>query len=109
MITVSCFSSITFSLSPERPCAVALARLGERARASEWISRALTIAPDDPLTQYNVACTYSLLGEPDQAIDILESWGATFNAAMREWIIQDTDLDNIRDHARFQKLFESIR
>ena len=41
----------------------ALARLGETERALEWVSRALTIAPDDPLTQFNAACTYSVLGE----------------------------------------------
>ena len=32
----------------------ALVRLGERTRALEWCARALAIAPDDPLTLYNV-------------------------------------------------------
>ena len=94
---------------PAALCAVALARLDERAPAIEWISRALTIAPDDPLTQYNVACAYSLLGEPDQAIDMLEPWGAMANAATRSWVVHDTDLDNVRDNPRFQKLFEPVR
>jgi adenylate cyclase len=87
--------------------AVALARLGERATAFEWASRALVIAPDDPLTRYNVACAYSLLGEPDRAIEMLEPWG-TANAAMRSWVMKDTDLDSIRNHPRFEKLFNPV-
>jgi adenylate cyclase len=39
--------------------ACALTRLGERQKAREWAARALTIAPDDPLTQFNTACAYS--------------------------------------------------
>ena len=38
----------------------ALVRLGERMRALEWCARALAIAPDDPLTLYNIACDYAL-------------------------------------------------
>nr|MBA3519694.1 tetratricopeptide repeat protein [Hyphomicrobiales bacterium] len=39
-------------LLPASLGAAGLAWLGESARAIEWASRALTIAPDDPLTQY---------------------------------------------------------
>ncbi len=85
--------------------AAALAWLGESARAREWASRALTIAPDDPLTQYNVACTYALLGELDKALDLLEQWVHRANAETKKWILTDSDLDNLRDHPRFQKLF----
>ena len=46
--------------------ATTLAALGERAPALEWAARALLIAPDDPLTHYNVACVYALLGEPNR-------------------------------------------
>ena len=52
--------------------AIALACLGERDRAKEWLARALAIDPDDNLARYNAACTYSLLGEIDRAIDLLE-------------------------------------
>ena len=86
--------------------ACALARLDERKRALEWASRALMIAPDDPLTQYNVACAYSLVGELDQAIDVLERWSVRANAQTKSWLVVDTDFDIIRNHPRFQKLFE---
>lgn len=36
--------------------------------AQECLERAMAIKPDDNLVRYNVACTYSLLGETDGAI-----------------------------------------
>jgi adenylate cyclase len=43
--------------------ATALARLGETARAKDWVSLALSLEPDDLMTQYNAACAYALMGE----------------------------------------------
>ena len=57
---------------PAQIGAIALASLGERDRAKEWLARALAIDPDDNIARYNAACTYSLLGEIDRAIDLLE-------------------------------------
>src|SRR5262245_17136987 len=62
------------SSDPAQQGACALAALGERVRAKEWIARALAIDPDDNQARYNIACAYSLLGEFDQAIDLLETW-----------------------------------
>ena len=53
--------------------ATQLCRLGDTKRALEWADRALAIAPDEPLSLYNVACLYSLLGRLDQAVDCLEN------------------------------------
>ncbi|MFO0994058.1 MAG: tetratricopeptide repeat protein [Hyphomicrobiales bacterium] len=80
-----------------------LARLGERTRAFEWCARALAIAPDDPLTLYNVACGYALLGELNLSLDILERWRPRANATWRTWIRNDTDFDPYRDNPRFQE------
>ena len=82
----------------------ALARLGERDRALEWMTRALTIAPDDPLTNYNVACDYVLLGDTEKALDLLERWVARAKPGALGWLQHDTDLDPIRDHPRFKPL-----
>jgi len=57
------------SSKPAQQGACALAILGERERAKEWLARALAIDPDDNLARYNAACTYSLLGEIDRSID----------------------------------------
>src|SRR5947208_5381989 len=102
------------TLHPENPRAAylganALATLGEKDRAREWAARALAIDPDDVLIQYNVACVYSLLGDLEQAFDLLE--GLLPNAGYelkRGWIKHDSDLDPLRSHPRFQKTLEVI-
>ena len=102
------------TLHPENPRAAylganALATLGEKDRAREWAARALAIDPDDVLIQYNVACVYSLLGDLEQAFDLLE--GLLPNAGYelkRGWIKHDSDLDPLRSHPRFQKILEVI-
>src|SRR5207237_8554651 len=52
--------------------AAALVAVGEKEQAREWASRALSIDPDDVLTQYNIACVYSQMGDIEQAFDLLE-------------------------------------
>jgi adenylate cyclase len=86
-----------------------LAALGEKEQAREWAARALAIDPDDVLTQYNVACTHSLLGDLDQAFDLLERLIPNAGQEMkRGWIQHDTDLDPLRSHPRYQKILELI-
>jgi adenylate cyclase len=86
--------------------ATALAFLGVRDRALEWLARSLATDPNDINIQYNAACTYALLGEIDRAIDLLETWMPQVGAEMRLWFKNDSDLDSIRDHPRYLKLVE---
>ncbi len=86
----------------------ALLELGENDRAREWISRALAIDPDDPLTQYNLACGYTHLGDLDAAFDLLERSLPRAGPEIREWIKHDSDFDRLRDHPRYQKILELI-
>ena len=102
------------TLHPENPRpaylgAAALATLGEKDRAKEWVSRALAIDPDDILTQYNAACTYSLLGDIEPAFDLLERLLPHAGHELRRgWIKQDSSLDPLRSHPRYQKVLELI-
>jgi adenylate cyclase len=102
------------TLHPENPRAAylganALAILGEKDRAGEWTARALAIDPDDVLVQYNVACVYSLLGDLEQAFDLLERLLPNAGYELkRGWIKHDSDLDPLRSHPRFQKVLEVI-
>jgi adenylate cyclase len=102
------------SLHPENPRpaylgASALIELGEKDRAREWVSRALAIAPDDILTQYNVACAYSLLGDIEPAFDLLERLLPNAGHELKSgWIKHDSDLDPLRNHPRYQKILELI-
>jgi adenylate cyclase len=86
----------------------ALLELDENDRAREWISRALAIDPDDPLTQYNLACGYTHLGDLDAAFDLLERSLPRAGPEIREWIKHDSDFDRLRDHPRYQKILELI-
>jgi adenylate cyclase len=101
-------------LHPENPRAAylganALATLGEKDRAREWAARALAIDPDDVLIQYNVACVYSVLGDLDQAFDLLERLLPNAGYELKHgWIKNDSDLDPLRSHPRYQKVLEVI-
>ena len=59
---------------------------------------------------HDVACVYSQLGQPDQAIKLLEKVLPYLDAvaARRAWLQHDSDLDPIRNDPRFQKLIETI-
>ena len=69
---------------------------------------AIAIDPNDPQVLYNVACVYSLTGEPDQAFDILERALPDFAEEFYKWFKNDSDLDPIRSHPRYEKLLRLI-
>ena len=94
------------SSRPAQIGAPVLAYLGERERAKEWIARALAIDPDDSLVSYNAACTYAQLGESDRAIDLLETCMQRLGSNQKLWLKNDSDLDPIRNHPRYQRLIE---
>lgn len=85
-----------------------LARLGRRSEAIDWIERALWIDPNDVQAQYNVACAWALLDEPERALDLLETWAKRGGVLARNWLESDPDLDPVRAHPRYAKLLESI-
>jgi adenylate cyclase len=85
-----------------------LARLGDTARARDWASLALSLDPDDLLTQYNTACAYALLGEVEMAIDLLERTVPRVRGRVRTRARYDSDLDSLRSHPRFQALLQKM-
>ncbi len=86
----------------------ALIELGERDRAREWISRAMATDPDDVLTQYNVACVYSKLGELEVAFDLLERLLPHANHETKSWVRHDPDFDALRTQPRYAKVLELL-
>jgi adenylate cyclase len=102
---------LTLHAEDPRPAhlgSAALIELGEKDRAREWISRALAIDPDDPLTQYNVACGYTNLGDLDAAFDLLEQSLPRAGPEIRQWIKHDSDFDPLRSLPRYRKILEII-
>ena len=88
--------------------ACALIALGQNERAREWIARAVAIDPDDLVAQYNAACAYSLLGDTEAALDFLECCLPQLGHEKVNWAKYDSDFDRLRDHPRYQRLFERI-
>ena len=87
--------------------ATALLLHGDRDRCLEWLGRALAIDPEETTILYNVACTYSLLGEEDQALGLIEK--AIRNGyGHKEWLENDPDFTSLRDHPRFQALIQRL-
>jgi TolB-like protein/Flp pilus assembly protein TadD len=88
--------------------AFALLRLGEKRLATKWMKKSIRNSPDDPVVQYNAACFYSLSGDQERAIRCLENCHFKVGEIDRDWLENDSDLDNIRNHARFAEVIESI-
>ncbi len=86
---------------------LALCSRGERERSLEWAGRALAMEPDESSVLYNVACTYSQLGQTDQAIACLEK-ALNQGFGHKEWILNDPDLHSLRDDPRFQVLIQKL-
>jgi len=84
-----------------------LVALGERRRGKEWAERALELRPEDPMLLYNVGCIFSMLGLPDAALDCLERAVAR-GLTQKGWYENDSNLDPLRDHARFRELLRKL-
>jgi adenylate cyclase len=77
----------------------ALMGMGQMDKALDWVRRAIAIDPTDQATLYNVACFYAQAGRTDEALDCLEK-----AALANSWLKNDTELDPLREHPRFQAL-----
>ncbi len=84
---------------------VALAMLGERERARDWVGRALLIDPDNMNMRYNFACAFvTQLKDTDGALEMLGPVFATWNSGFLKHAKADPDLDTIRDDPRFKAM-----
>jgi len=83
--------------------AIALLKLGKLEKANDWAKQALSIAPDDPATLYNIACFYAQAGKLDQALDCLEH-----SITSRSWIENDPELEPLRSSPRYHKILSSL-
>ena len=84
-----------------------LIQAGEPEEALQWMSKAVSINPNETAVLYNASCIFSMLGKVDEALDYFEQ-AIESGFTSREWIDNDTDLDPIRDHPRFQKALKKL-
>ncbi|MFC2094195.1 protein kinase [Bacteroidota bacterium] len=85
----------------------ALITADEPEEAEQWVEKAVSIDPNETAVLYNAACIYSELGKVDVALDYFEK-SIESGYASREWIDNDSDLDPIRNHPRFQKALKKL-
>ena len=87
----------------------ALAALGEKDRAREWMERALLIDPDNLNMRYNFACALAKdLGDREGALRMLESSISRIKGSLGNAEF-DPDLDSIRDDPQFQKIMRDAK
>ncbi len=84
----------------------ALLALGDEAAARQAIDKAMALDSGDPGMLYNGACFFARAGELERALDCLERSPASRLPA-REWMENDSDLENLRDHPRFLALLRT--
>ena len=81
---------------------------GQIDKALEWLDRAVLLDPTETAVLYNAACIYSRLGNQEKAIDFF-SRAIDSGFSSREWIKNDSDLDNIRVDPRFEEILLKIK
>jgi tetratricopeptide (TPR) repeat protein len=74
-------------------------------RVDEKLSR---LEPHNPLVFYNLACSYSLIGEVDAAAQALEK-ALTLGYRDFKWLAKDPDLRTLRKHPVFREIEAKIR
>lgn len=87
--------------------AIILVKENEKEEALKWTGKALSIAPNETKVLYNAACIYSLLDEVELALEYFEK-AVDSGYASKEWIENDSDFDNIRDHPRYKEILKKL-
>ena len=70
--------------------------------------RLAQLKQDDPIVQYNLACSYSLLNQADKAIEVLKK-AIELGYSDVDHMTKDTDLDNLRSDPRYVEIVDRIR
>lgn len=85
----------------------AYTRLGRYEDGLRIDERIVKILPDDPTAFYNLACSFSLLGDRDRAIDALAK-SVEKGYADVDHLLQDPDLAAVREDPRFAAVVKGI-
>lgn len=103
------------SLIKKRPNFVhALISLGDAYTRRGFYEEGLAIdkklvrlRPDDPVVHYNLACSLSLLGKLDEALQELKN-AVLLGYNDFDYILKDPDLKNLHTHPEFKNFWQKI-
>ncbi|HHT9119946.1 MAG TPA: TPR end-of-group domain-containing protein [Candidatus Hypogeohydataceae bacterium YC41] len=70
--------------------------------------RLVKLKPEDPVAHYNLACSYALLNNVDDAFKALQR-AVTLGYKDLEHMQRDGDLDNLRKDSRYKELVEKVK
>jgi tetratricopeptide (TPR) repeat protein len=82
------------------------AAVGRSDEAVRQLQTAVALRPRDSNVLYNAACTYALLKEPREALDMLKA-AKEAGWANLDWAKRDPDLISLRDDPEFLELCRS--
>ncbi len=85
----------------------AYSRLGDVQKSLEVDLRLVDARPDEPIFHYNLACSYSLVGQLDSAFDSLRD-AIRLGYADLEHLTMDRDLDNLKRDRRFHQIIAEL-
>lgn len=74
--------------------------LGRSEEGRRWTERALALEPDEPYVNLNAACSFTLMGDFDLALDYLRRV-PLYPIGNCKWIAHDPSFDPLRSHPRF--------
>jgi adenylate cyclase len=109
--------NLEVSAHPDNGCALAFgaiiqAEAGNEALAEEWANRAISIEPDNVVTNYNLACAFGALGRTDTAMNWLRRAIPDSPAgvqALVEWMRHDSSLEPLRGLPDFETLMSRLQ
>jgi len=81
---------------------------GEYEKGLELDRRLVRLRPDDPVAFYNLACSLSLVGRPDEAFEALEH-SVRMGYRDFEHMLEDPDLQPLRLDERFERFLRRMR
>jgi tetratricopeptide (TPR) repeat protein len=81
----------------------AYTKTGQWEKGLEIDERLAKLCPDNSLVFYNLACSYSLLKQVEEAFAALRQ-AVKLGYSDARWLTKDPDLDNLRQDNRFEKI-----
>ena len=82
-------------------------KVGNEDIARDWAKRALDADRNEPAVAYNVACCYTMLGDTEEALDLLEL-AVDMGFGYKQWLKNDPSLKPLQDEPRLKALLERL-